>query len=144
MEENLLSKYSVDPLTAVGYEGLFGTISIILLLPILTFTPLRHVSTYFDLREGWNQIISTPSVLWTSIAIAISIALFNGFGLSVTRQLSATARSVIDSCRTLLIWIVSIFIGWEFLLFPTSLLQLAGFAILVYGTVSHSSASCFQ
>lgn len=121
----------------MGYEGIFGTISILLLLPIISFTSLRNLSRYFDLREGWNQIISTPSVLWTSIAIALSIALFNGFGLSVTRHLSATARSVIDSCRTLLIWIVSVFIGWEFLVFPTSLLQLVGFAMLVYGTVSY-------
>ncbi|GJJ11945.1 hypothetical protein Clacol_006183 [Clathrus columnatus] len=134
VEEKLLSKYNVDPLVAVGYEGFFGTISILLLIPILSFTPLRNLSSYFNLREGWNQIISTPSVLWTSIAIAISISLFNGFGLSVTRHLSATARSVIDSCRTLLIWIVSVFIGWEFLVFPTSLLQLCGFGMLVYGT----------
>lgn len=55
---------------------------------------------------------------------------FNAFGLAITRNLSATARSVIDTCRTLFIWIVSLGLGWE----SFKWLQLLGFAILVYGT----------
>src|ERR1700736_5968275 len=55
---------------------------------------------------------------------------FNFFGLSVTRNVSATARSTIDTCRTLFIWIVSLFLGWE----TFKWLQVAGFALLVYGT----------
>lgn len=55
---------------------------------------------------------------------------FNFFGLSVTRSVSATARSTIDTCRTLFIWIVSLFLGWE----SFKWLQVLGFALLVYGT----------
>lgn len=132
VEEKIMSQYAVHPLLAVGYEGLFGCISILLAMPILAQFADR--SPFFDLPRGWNQIINTPVVLWTSIAIAISIALFNAFGLSVTKHLSATARSVIDTCRTLLIWIISLGLGWEKLLFPISLLQFVGFGLLVYGT----------
>lgn len=127
-------RYSVAPLVAVGYEGLFGFITIVIFMPVLALFADR--SPFFDLPRGWRQIVGTPSVLWTSIAIAISIGLFNGFGLSVTRHLSATARSVIDTCRTLAIWIVSLGLGWEHILFPISLLQVIGFGLLVYGTVS--------
>src|SRR5262245_2177100 len=77
-------------------------------------------------------MIDNPAVLYSGIAIAISIALFNFFGLSVTRHVSATARSLTDTCRTLSIWIVSLGLGWEKLLFPISLLQVVGFTLLVY------------
>ena len=98
--------------------------------------PLLHMafhdrSVYFDIPKGWHQIIHTPRVFWTCIAIMISIGSFNFFGLSVTSRVSATARSLIDTCRTLGIWIVSLAIGWENLVFPLSLLQVAGFAMLV-------------
>lgn len=56
---------------------------------------------------------------------------FNFFGLSVTRTVSATARSTIDSCRTLFIWVVSLGLGWE----TFKWLQVVGFALLVYGTM---------
>ncbi|KAF8484385.1 hypothetical protein JB92DRAFT_2821426 [Gautieria morchelliformis] len=132
VEEKIMAQYSVAPLVAVGYEGFFGFISIIIFMPFLGRFADR--SPFFDLPRGWHQITNTPTVLWSSIAVAISISLFNGFGLSVTRHLSATARSVIDTCRTLAIWIISLGLGWERLLFPISLLQMIGFGLLVYGT----------
>jgi hypothetical protein len=55
---------------------------------------------------------------------------FNYFGLSVTRSVSATARSTIDTCRTLFIWLVSLALGWE----SFKWLQVVGFMMLVYGT----------
>lgn len=55
---------------------------------------------------------------------------FNFFGLSVTRTVSATSRSTIDTCRTLFIWLVSLALGWE----TFKWLQVVGFALLVYGT----------
>lgn len=55
---------------------------------------------------------------------------FNFFGLSVTRTVSATSRSTIDTSRTLFIWIVSLALGWE----TFKWLQVVGFALLVYAT----------
>ena len=78
-------------------------------------------------------------MLYSGVVIACSIALFNFFGLSVTKYVSATARSLTDTCRTLAIWIVSLALGWEILMWPISLLQVAGFGLLVYGTVRSSS-----
>ncbi|KZT44145.1 hypothetical protein SISSUDRAFT_1013225 [Sistotremastrum suecicum HHB10207 ss-3] len=132
VEEKIMERYSVEPLVAVGFEGLFGVITILLLFPVLA--QFADKSTYFDLPRGWHQMINTPAVLWTGIVVAISISLFNYFGLSVTRHVSATVRSLTDTCRTLLIWIISLGLGWERILFPMSLLQFLGFFGLVYGT----------
>jgi hypothetical protein len=136
IEEKIMSRYAVAPLVAVGYEGFFGAITVLLFVPILSIPAVSSKSTFFDLPRGWNQMINNPAVLWSGIAIAISISLFNYFGLSVTRHVSATARSLTDTCRTLSIWIVSLGLGWEKLLFPISLLQVLGFSLLVYVTSS--------
>ncbi|MBZ6370413.1 MAG: hypothetical protein LBE44_00430 [Microbacterium hominis] len=68
---------------------------------------------YFDAVQGAKDIVNNRTVWTSSIVIACSIALFNFCGLAVTRSVSATARSTIDSCRTLLIWAVSLLLGWE-------------------------------
>ena len=130
-----MSRYSVAPLVAVGFEGLFGALSIVVLMPILpVLRPSLPPSAqpFFDLPRGFRQMMDTPAVLWSGVAIAISISLFNFFGLSVTRHVSATARSLTDTCRTLSIWIISLGLGWEKLLWPVSMLQVIGFTLLVY------------
>ena len=124
-----MARYSVAPLVAVGLEGFFGALSIVLAMPLLA--RYASVSPFFDLPRGWHQMVDTPTVLYSGVVIALSIAFFNFFGLSVTRHVSATARSLTDTCRTLIIWIVSLGLGWEVLLWPMSLLQVAGFGLLV-------------
>ncbi|KAI0080569.1 hypothetical protein K474DRAFT_1589476 [Panus rudis PR-1116 ss-1] len=139
VEEKIMARYTVSPDIAVGFEGLFGFLTILVALPFISISPLADpksstYSPFFDLPRGWAQMIYTPTVLYSGIAIAISISLFNWFGLSVTRRLSATARSLTDTCRTLSIWLVSLGLGWEKIVFPISFLQVVGFGLLVYGT----------
>ncbi|KAJ7090047.1 hypothetical protein C8R43DRAFT_1050460 [Mycena crocata] len=134
VEEKIMGRYAVAPLVAVGYEGLFGVISILFFIPILSIPAISSQTPFFDLPRGWRQMVETPTVLYSGVAIACSISLFNYFGLSVTRHVSATARSLTDTCRTLSIWIISLGLGWEKLLWPISLLQVLGFSLLVYGT----------
>src|SRR5271167_3960945 len=71
----------------------------------------------------------SPFFLALSI-VANDCSGFNFFGLSVTRTVSATSRSTIDTCRTLFIWIVSLALNWE----TFKWLQVVGFVLLVYGT----------
>lgn len=133
VEEKIMSRYTVEPLKAVTLEGFFGLVTTLIAMPFLHLF-LRHRSSYFDIPRGWHQIISTPTVLWSCFAIMLSIGSFNFFGLSVTHSVSATTRSTVDTCRTLGIWIVSLGLGWEALVWPVSFLQIIGFALLVYGT----------
>lgn len=121
--------YTIHPLLAVTYEGIFGFGTVLLAFPVLIH--YKSATPFFDLSRGWNQMIGNPIVLWTSVAIAISIGLFNAFGLSVTRHVNAAARATADTCRTIAIWIVSLLLGWEQLLWPWTPLQLVGFALLV-------------
>ena len=82
VEEKIMDRYSVAPLVAVGYEGLFGGLTIVALLPLLERFADR--SPYFDLPRGWQQMINTPSVLWSGVAICFSISLFNSHARSMS------------------------------------------------------------
>ena len=43
----------------------------------------------------------------------LSIAFFNFAGITVTKEISATTRMVLDSVRTLFIFIVSLALQWQ-------------------------------
>lgn len=48
-----------------------------------------------------------------SAGIMLSIAFFNFAGISVTKELSATTRMILDSIRTIVIWAFSLVLGWQ-------------------------------
>ncbi|KAH9900542.1 hypothetical protein F4778DRAFT_739414 [Xylariomycetidae sp. FL2044] len=133
LEEFLLERSNIDPIEVVGWEGLFGLAVTLIIMLIMHFAVGRtDAGRYgiFDMVEGFRQMIEYRAVLVSSFLIMISIGGFNFFGLSVTRSVSATSRSTIDTCRTLFIWIVSLGLGWE----TFKWLQVLGFALLVYFT----------
>lgn len=135
VEEWILENYALEPLRVVAWEGIFGFSVTVIAQIILHFTVGIHQTgssrnRFFDAREGYSQVLNNRLIAVSSVLIMISIGGFNFFGLSVTRSISATSRSIIDTCRTLFIWIVSLGLGWE----SFKWLQVVGFALLVYGT----------
>lgn len=158
LEEWILENYAMDPIQVVGWEGIFGfsaTVIVMIVMHVAVGSTEAGRYGYFDMKEGWREITSNRAVAISSILIMFSIGYvslptiphppfsryspvplltqpsgFNFFGLSVTRSVSATSRSTIDTCRTLFIWIVSLGLGWE----SFKWLQVVGFGLLVYGT----------
>ncbi|KAJ5959812.1 Nucleotide-sugar transporter [Penicillium vulpinum] len=133
LEEWILENYAMDPIQVVGWEGVFGfsvtVVGIVVMYLAVGRTDAGQYG-YFDIKEGLRQVFYNRNVAISSVFIMISIGGFNFFGLSVTRNVSATSRSTIDTCRTLFIWLVSLGLGWE----TFKWLQVVGFALLVYGT----------
>jgi len=134
-EEKFISKYNVHPLKAVGWEGTFGFLTLSTLLipmyfikvgPAIGHNP-RHVLE--DVYDGLYQLAHNPQLAGAFFLTMMSIAFFNFAGISVTKEMNATTRMVLDSVRTLVIWGVSLGIGWQTFHF----LQLIGFVILVVG-----------
>lgn len=133
LEEFILERYELEPIKVVGWEGLFGFLVTLVGMVVMHLAVGRTAAGqggYFDLVEGWREITTNKAIGLSSLAIMVSIGGFNFFGLSVTRTVSATSRSTIDTCRTLFIWIVSLGLGWE----SFKWLQVVGFGLLVYGT----------
>lgn len=73
-----------------------------------------------------------------------SIAFYNFFGLSVTKYMTCVHRTLIDACRTVVVWTVDLFVhyavaseygeAWT----KYSFIQVAGFALLVLGTILYN------
>jgi len=65
-----------------------------------------------------NFVSSTRSILLNSDCSVIagnilSIAVFNYCGITITKNMSATTRQVLDGGRVIVIWVVSLGVGWQ-------------------------------
>ncbi|CAG0885631.1 unnamed protein product [Darwinula stevensoni] len=134
-EEKFISKYNVPPLLAVGLEGFFGFVVLGVLL-----VPMYHIKvgppfsgnprgTLEDALDGLTQLGNNTFLLLAFCGTIVSIAFFNFAGVSVTKEISATTRTVLDSVRTLVIWVVSLALSWQGFFWP----QVLGFLVLVFG-----------
>lgn len=129
VEEHILSYLKVEPMEIVGYEGLYGS-AVTLIAMVLGH--LAYGKGYFDMVTAFRQMFENQIILVTSFLIMLSICIFNFCGISLTFILSATSRSTIDSSRTLLVWLISLCLGWE----NFHWLQMLAFGLLVSGTLS--------
>ncbi|XP_043963199.1 solute carrier family 35 member F6 [Gambusia affinis] len=139
LEEKFVYKHDVHPLRAVGTEGLFGFVVLSLLLIPMYFIHVGDFSdnprqVLEDALDAFCQIGYKPLILLALLGNTVSIAFFNFAGISVTKEISATTRMVLDSLRTLVIWVVSLALGWE----QFQGLQVLGFLVLLTGTALYN------
>jgi len=137
-EEKVLSQYAIAPLQAVGSEGFFGFVLMTICLIAFAFIPTNSIdwghssqSPYYleDAIDGLYQMVHNGLLLFSFLLTAFSIAFFNFAGISVTKELSATTRMVLDSVRTLVIWAFSLAVSWQ----KFQYLQPIGFVVLLAG-----------
>jgi len=134
-EEKFVTANDIPPLQAVGWEGVFGFLTLSLLLIPMYYI---HVPSPFnnnahgvieDFPDAIAQIMDNKLLIIAISGTVSSIAFFNFAGISVTKEMSATTRMVLDSVRTLVIWIVSLLWGWQ----NFHYLQIIGFSSLLFG-----------
>lgn len=75
-----------------------------------------------------------PIIFYQFVFALIFVALFNAFGVMITKHASAAQRATIDTCRTLTIWTVLIIIGKEKFIAG----EMVGFVLLVAGTLVYN------
>jgi len=137
-EEKVLSNYAIAPLQAVGSEGFFGFVLMMLVLVGFAYIPTYSMDwghspmyPYYleDAIDGLYQLSQNGLLLFSFLLTVFSIAFFNFAGITVTKELSATTRMVLDSVRTLVIWAFSLIVGWQ----QFQYLQPIGFVVLLAG-----------
>ncbi|KAG7210786.1 hypothetical protein KM043_012279 [Ampulex compressa] len=135
VEEKFVISNDIPALQAVGWEGIFGFIIICIVMVPLNFiyaSPPFADNSYGTLeatKDAFIQIGNSGHLLTAIIGISFSIAFFNFAGISVTKELSATTRMILDSIRTIVIWAFSLTVRWQ----KFHYLQLIGFAALLIG-----------
>ncbi|XP_047113740.1 solute carrier family 35 member F6 [Schistocerca piceifrons] len=135
LEEKFVSGLDIPPMQAVGWEGVFGLVIMGLLqIPFYYI----HVPPPFsdnasssleDVPDAFAQMADNNLILVALLGTVVSIAFFNFAGISTTKEISATTRMILDSVRTLVIWIGSVSFQWQ----SFHYLQVIGFIILLLG-----------
>jgi len=142
VEEKLIGGFKIPALQVVGWEGTFGATMLGLLLIPMYFIPqpaifnTTHVaaSHFEDAIDAFKQIGNSWQLALFMFGNVISIAFFNFSGVSVTQHLNAATRMVLDSLRTVVIWAVSLALGWQ----SFDYLQVVGFVLLLIGSVIYN------
>lgn len=134
IEQKFVTKYNVPALLAVGWEGIFGFTTLSILMIPFYYIPAGIFSgnprgVLEDPIDAFIQLSNNGWLIAAVLGNVISIAFFNFAGVSVTKELSATTRMVLDSVRTLVVWLFSLAVGWQLFHY----LQPIGFLILVIG-----------
>jgi hypothetical protein len=120
-EEKLLSKYHIEPLQMVGYEGCFGLSIQLILLIIMSFVPCSFGVDACVMNSAGMPFLENPGMYFSQagangflllfcILGIFSIATFNVTGVTVTKYINALARSICDVTRTVIVWIVGILV----------------------------------
>ena len=141
-EEKLFSKYYLKPLKVVGFEGLWGFLVYVIILIIFQQIDCHNpdfceYGYLEDSIDALHQIGNNPGLLGLVISVMFSIAMFNFFGVSVTKYASSAQRATLDISRTVLIWVF-------FLAYPGdgsetfNYIQLLGFLVLIVGTLVYN------
>lgn len=134
-EERFVARMEIPALQAVGWEGFFGfSVLSLLLIPMYYIhvgEPFNHNAhkTIEDFIDAMIQIKNCWQIIGAFGGIIVSIAFYNFSGISITKELSATTRMVLDSVSTLVIWAVSLCVGWQ----QFHWLHLVGFTSLLFG-----------
>lgn len=135
-EEFMMAKYAITSSRVVSWEGTFGFLGTALLMITAHLfygsTPAGQYG-YFDLTEGLSQMFGNRAVLTSSLLVMFSIAVLNHCGITVVSRASSTHRALIDTCRTVVIWGISLHLGWE----SFSWLQVLGFSMFVIGGLAY-------
>ncbi|XP_041353589.1 solute carrier family 35 member F6-like [Gigantopelta aegis] len=147
IEELFLKSRNFNPLQVVGMEGTFGFLTMSLaVLPAMYFIPGPQVNdSYENSLDALYQIANSSKLLIFCLLYLVSIAFYNYFGLSVTKSLTAVHRTLIDACRTILVWAADLVTYYAFDKnfgepFDKSygLLQVDGFLFLLIGTALYN------
>ncbi|XP_035233832.1 solute carrier family 35 member F6-like [Stegodyphus dumicola] len=135
LEEKFVTKYDISALESIGWEGLFAfAIVSVLLVPMYYIKVGKSIfnnpyGRMEDALDGFIQMSNSWQVTLAFTGTIIGTGIGNFAGLSITKELSATTRMVLDSARAFVVWIFCLFFTWQ----EFHYLQLVGFLLLFIG-----------
>lgn len=147
VEEFFMKGISVPPMCIVGMEGVWGcVIMFCLVFPIVQRLPGDDVGGCQESLENDVYMVGqNPMLQKVVIVYLVSVLTYNIAGMMVTYALSAVHRTMLEASRTAVIWSVDLIIHWVMpgspygeTLNQWSVLQFAGFVLLVLGQATYS------
>lgn len=144
-EDFFMADLNIPPLKIVGFEGLYGALAMgLILLPTVQRLPgVDGQGVHEDSVDTWHMILNNPTIARILLLDMVALLAYNIAGMCVTGHLGAVFRTVLETTRTLFVWLVDLILfytplgmgklGESWSVF--SWIQAAGFIVLVAGTV---------
>eukprot|EP00871_Galdieria_phlegrea_P002518 jgi/Galph1/3267/GphlegSOOS_G1903.1 len=149
VEEYFCQDLNMPSIRVVTYEGLFGMLTMIFVVfPIAYLIPGKDSGSFENLFDSLAMIVNSSALQCILIMDASCMLFFNYFSMNVTKLSSSVFRTLLETMRTMIVWIVDIFLyyivsngrfgePWT----EYSFLQVIGFTLLVIGTFQYSQYS---
>eukprot|EP00927_Polykrikos_kofoidii_P059727 TRINITY_DN54865_c0_g1_i1.p1 TRINITY_DN54865_c0_g1~~TRINITY_DN54865_c0_g1_i1.p1 ORF type:complete len:436 (+),score=43.10 TRINITY_DN54865_c0_g1_i1:103-1410(+) len=144
-EEHLLQGRKLSAKRTLGMEGFWGLVFMTVLLGVFSYIPGNDHGVFEDFSDTARMFANSGQLVWISVADVACVGLCNLSCLMVTKQISAVTRCLVDSCRTVVIWLVSLglfytgYPRWGTPWTPNSWIQLLGFFLIVLGTLMYNA-----
>lgn len=117
LEEHLITKNATNPFFLVGCEGSFGLLYLVVILPVLNFIHCSFNICDHGRMENVSlairQLHGDSSLQLMALSVILCLGFMNACGIIVVKESGAVSRSIIDTIRIFLVWMVSLFYGWE-------------------------------
>lgn len=147
LEEYLLQNLRMSSIRVVAWEGLFGVAHCVLwVLPLAYFLPGRDHGRLEESVDSLYMCAHSWKVALVLLGDMTAMLAYNVCGMQVTQSLSAVHRVILETLRTLCVWIIDLFLfyfvtkgGFGERWTPYSFLQAAGFVLLVAGTLTYNA-----
>eukprot|EP00199_Chlamydomonas_sp_CCMP681_P000784 CAMPEP_0119110376 /NCGR_PEP_ID=MMETSP1180-20130426/29240_1 /TAXON_ID=3052 ORGANISM="Chlamydomonas cf sp, Strain CCMP681" /NCGR_SAMPLE_ID=MMETSP1180 /ASSEMBLY_ACC=CAM_ASM_000741 /LENGTH=458 /DNA_ID=CAMNT_0007096685 /DNA_START=1 /DNA_END=1377 /DNA_ORIENTATION=+ len=144
-EDFFMADLNIAPAKIVAWEGVFGVIGTLgIMAPIAYFLPGKEgEGVHENILDTFTMIGNSRTLQVILLVDCAALALYNMVGMMVTGQLGAVFRTVLETMRTLFVWLMGLLLfyapfgmgrmgeSWN----SYSWLQAAGFAVLVAGTL---------
>lgn len=147
LEEYLLQNLHMSSIRVVAWEGLFGVAHCVLwVLPLAYFLPGRDHGRLEESLDSVYMCAHSWKVALVLLGDMTAMLAYNVCGMQVTQSLSAVHRVILETLRTLCVWVIDLFLfyfvtkgGFGERWTPYSFLQAAGFVLLVTGTLTYNA-----
>ncbi|EAY05714.1 hypothetical protein TVAG_005580 [Trichomonas vaginalis G3] len=149
-EEKLLKGINIPPLFLVGSEGLAGFIlCCAIALPAANAIHGNDYGVQEYFKSTIYMTFHIPQVTALVFTSAIAVCILNWTSFVYVKYLSAVARTLVNACRTILVWIIMVILYYASkhtygeAVNYWSILQAAGFILMMVGTTAHNNIAGF-
>jgi len=142
VEEHLLHDLDATDMQIVGLEGIWGLILCVLIaMPIAAYTSVAGL--YEDTWDTLHMLKSSPQIMVLYTFYVLVILGYNTFAMKITLYLDSVRRNVLDTLRTMFIWMTLTIIHYTYSTTygeewtSWSSVQLFGFGVLIMGLFTY-------
>ncbi|CAM9136661.1 unnamed protein product [Chrysoparadoxa australica] len=146
-EEKVMAVDNAPPLVVIGMEGLWGSLIMCGLFPILYALPGRDKGSAENLYDSFVMLSNSHALQVMVTVFFLTVTTYNIFCIYVTAYLSAIWHAILDNFRPVSVWGTDLIIFYVFTKggfgeawTSTSWLQLAGMMVLFVGTAVYNGS----